>query len=719
MSLRKIYLRLIWCCLFLWPALALGQPFQIRVQTGDTISTVGNNGVVNVNGRVGQVQIVTFTLIYRGTATASLSGTSITGASQFSLTANPDGALQPGQSAQMTVRFLPTSGAKVVADIAINVSESLVTGPPQVSTLFISLVGAAPQFFFYVNDVSGQGNFAPFSSGDHIVFPQTTVNSPSSLLFVAINRGSGSGTVQQIQLTGSDFQLQGLPILPATVEAGQDIRFTIRYLPRQAGQGSGQLRVVADAGEASAILDGTAQVTLFTYELLNPDGSVQGAFAPDATVDLPSPSPGETGLARFRIRNASPVDSTVTSVSVTGTGFQIAEAPPLPFVLPPAASFTFSVSYTSGLTGKLRVNNDTLNFSIVAPALNYSFNANGANLSVAPGGTILLPSAAVGVPVRTDVTITNRGSGAAVLPVLSAISPDGSLRIAAPLTRPVTIGPGASVQVTVEWTPVSSGSVVGTLLLGNVQFSVAGTASSPPSLPVYQFDGASGAQPARSQISVGLSLVSPYALPLSGVLTLGFSSDTAGIDAALQFSTGGRAVTFTIPAGATRAVFANGSTSIRLQTGTVAGTILLTPTFSAGGNDVSPSSPVVLSLQVSPDVPKILDVQSLSSGDNLTITITGYSNTRALDVLDFQFTAAPGIGFSSASFRANVATTSSIYFGNVESYNFGGLFTVSVPFTILARDTDKTIAPAKLIQSVSVSATNDRGKSATFTIDTP
>ena len=87
-------------------------------------------------------------------------------------------------------------------------------------------------------------------------------------------------------------------------------------------------------------------------------------------------------------------------------------------------------------------------------------------------------------------------------------------------------------------------------------------------------------QPAQQQ-TVSLAINAPYPVEVTGTMTLTFAPNAANNadDPAIQFSTGGRSVPFTIPAGQTQAVFR--VPEIAIQTGTTAGTITLT-TYADG-----------------------------------------------------------------------------------------------------------------------------------------
>jgi hypothetical protein len=82
-------------------------------------------------------------------------------------------------------------------------------------------------------------------------------------------------------------------------------------------------------------------------------------------------------------------------------------------------------------------------------------------------------------------------------------------------------------------------------------------------------------------------MAAPQPLVLSGQLTLTFTpnAENPSDDPAVQFVSGGRTVSFTIPANTTRGMFA-GVPDVAFQTGSVAGTITLS-VFMQGMPDSS------------------------------------------------------------------------------------------------------------------------------------
>src|SRR5262249_37173768 len=93
----------------------------------------------------------------------------------------------------------------------------------------------------------------------------------------------------------------------------------------------------------------------------------------------------------------------------------------------------------------------------------------------------------------------------------------------------------------------------------------------PPIGPLSLSGARDTADPAQ-QLPLALSLSGGYPFAVSGTLNMAFASAAAipADDPMVQFSTGGRSVTFTIAANSTTAVFPS---QVMLLTGTIAGTI--------------------------------------------------------------------------------------------------------------------------------------------------
>jgi hypothetical protein len=189
----------------------------------------------------------------------------------------------------------------------------------------------------------------------------------------------------------------------------------------------------------------------------------------------------------------------------------------------------------------------------------------------------------------------------------------------------------------------------------------------------------------------------------------------------VQFSSGGRSINFTVPAGSKQAVFPNGATQVRIQSGTVAGTITLSPTFATaqGGIDLTPATPPVLTLTVPQSAPRVLNaIVSAKSGSSLTLLVTGYATGRSITQMDFQFNAVSGENLGTSKVTIPVESTFNAWYQGSASAAYGSQFTATVPFSLAGQINDtKNIADlASTLQSVSVTLTNRQGVSTAVNV---
>lgn len=219
-----------------------------------------------------------------------------------------------------------------------------------------------------------------------------------------------------------------------------------------------------------------------------------------------------------------------------------------------------------------------------------------------------------------------------------------------------------------------------------------------------------------SQPGVGLTLATPYPVAIAGTLTLSVSG-TPTPDPAVQFSSGGFTASFTIAANSTNAVFANQASQIFLQTGTVASTITLTPSFAtqAGGVSLTPATPLTLQFAIAPAAPVLItSTIATESANSFSLSIVGYSTTRSLTSLSVQFTAASGFTVPTTQLTVDLTQISTAWFGSSAAQPFGGQFSLTVPFNF------QGTVPAgqsliNAISAVSVSLVNSAGGSNTLT----
>ncbi len=219
--------------------------------------------------------------------------------------------------------------------------------------------------------------------------------------------------------------------------------------------------------------------------------------------------------------------------------------------------------------------------------------------------------------------------------------------------------------------------------------------------PVVTFQGPSTSASASQPVLT--FAVNSFPVTTLATLTLTFAASTSPDmdDPSVQFASGGRTHTETVPANSQFSV------SVPVQTGTIAGTITITAALSVNGTDVTPSSLAPVTIQLPPSPPVISSVVLTRNAGTLQVAIVGYSNTRELTQAEFQFTAAPGSKLQTPEVTVSESELFSGWFQNPASDALGSAFLYTEPFTISGSSSD--------ISSMTVTLTNSVGTSAAAT----
>ncbi|MBK7927733.1 MAG: putative Ig domain-containing protein [Bryobacterales bacterium] len=233
-----------------------------------------------------------------------------------------------------------------------------------------------------------------------------------------------------------------------------------------------------------------------------------------------------------------------------------------------------------------------------------------------------------------------------------------------------------------------------------------------PALPSFTLAGPADTVEPGTQPRLSLELAAPYPSALSGAIVITFTPDTVNTpaspadDPALQFANGSRTLRFSIPAGSTAAEF---ESTAAFQTGTVAGTITLTPSFTSGGTALSGASPRLIRILRSAPALRAATVTRTASG--FDVAITGFATPREVTQAVFRFTAASGANLQTTELTIPLSATSATWFSSDSARAFGSQFTYRQPFT-LAGDT-------AAVSSLSVTLSNSVGASQPVTANVP
>jgi Cep192 domain 4 len=560
---------------------------------------------------------------------------------------------------------------------------------PLLVLLAASAAGQQPQFALsYV--LQSDTNAVALGDGGTISFGFTTVNTASQAALSLTNVGTAPGIISSISITtGSAFRLTAVPLLPATVQTGSNLQLLVLYQPTGIRTDSGQMTIgLAGGSQITLNLQGTGTGSNLVYQLAETDPPT--TVAPGGSIQLPDADVGQTSSIVIRVLNAGNASGNVSSVIVAGQGFGLGTVFVLPQTLIPNGSFTFTVNFTptqpGTLKGTLVINSDVITLSGVGlgPRLEFSYTTAGTKITLGASNTsVVFSPVAVTQSAQLSFDVKNTGTTPALISNIGVGQTNSPYSLSGVPALPVSLVPGDDFQFTISFKPTTLGFSNGTIQIDTTTFSLTGSGTQPPSLPAYTIGGVSGDVTPRSQPRVSLTLATPYPVAISGTLTLTVSGNLPA-DPAVQFASGGRTVPFVIPANSTGAVFGASGTQIGFQSGTVAETIVLTPSFAtqAGGIDLTPDTPSVLQLTIQPAAPTLVGISINSqTATGFAIAVTGYTTSRTLTNWIVKFTPAAGFDMPASQFTINIQQIANPWFLGTASQTFGGQFTITVPFS--------------------------------------
>ena len=226
--------------------------------------------------------------------------------------------------------------------------------------------------------------------------------------------------------------------------------------------------------------------------------------------------------------------------------------------------------------------------------------------------------------------------------------------------------------------------------------------------PTVEFTGLTDVVEPAQQPRFQVSLASAYPLAISGEIALAFTPDAVipRDDPAIQFSTGGRTASFTIPANSTAAV-----PEFTIQTGTVAGSIQLTVTLRQGETDITPSPAPSRTIRVNRLPPSVAasGLRVVRSASAFEVQIIAFSTPRQVTQATFRFASARGAALQGAEITLPVESVFTTWYQDASSTQFGSQFRYVQPFTVQG--------DATAITSVTVTLTNAQGSSQPVTVN--
>lgn len=389
----------------------------------------------------------------------SCASASITGAGKDSCTATlssaaPSGGFSVGlasNNAALTVPSSVTVSANATT-VGFTATAAAVT-TSQTVILTASGGGATQGFSLQLKPAVSAPPTTPVStlglSTATVGFGSVALNQPSRRTITLNSTGTAALTISAAKVSGNGFSISGLSF-PTTLNPGASASLTVQFSPTAAGAVTGSIAIASNSSSgstATVALSGTgtsSAIPSLTGLTCNSGSmSVAGTDACTVTLSAAAPSGGVTvNLASNNAAAKIPASVTVPA-NAASAGFSATVA---------AVTSAQSATLTATANSVSKTFVLTLN-----PA-----SSSGGTLSI-NATSISFGNVMVNTPSTQSITLSASGSAVKI----SGATPAGTGFSVTGATFPMTVNPGSSATLNVQFDPTTTGAVSGKLTIAN------------------------------------------------------------------------------------------------------------------------------------------------------------------------------------------------------------------------------------------------------------
>ncbi len=251
----------------------------------------------------------------------------------------------------------------------------------------------------------------------------------------------------QISATNTDSQLFAITSahnLPVTIPSGGTYSVTVSFSPSATGAISGQLAIEAGSTVGSAATvglsgTGTPGIRALACSLLSISGS--GTDACSIQLNATAPSGGLSVQLSSNIGDVTLPSTVTVPANATSAGFN-------------ASIATVSTAQSATLTATIPGAAASLALQLIPNASALKFNAS----------SIAFGSAALNMPITQELIVTSAGN--LPISITSAVLAGANFKLAGG-SIPVTLNPGQSLTLNIEFNPTTLGVSTGQLVLSS------------------------------------------------------------------------------------------------------------------------------------------------------------------------------------------------------------------------------------------------------------
>ena len=427
---------------------------------------------------------------------------------------------------------------------------------------------------------------------------------------------------------------------------------------------------------------------------------VQGSYQAPITVpqySFGTVAAGESRDVQFALINTGTNSTPLTTLTV-GAPFAILYGPSLPQTVPAGGAVNFTVGFAPTQAGAFSstLAADGVSLAIVGTGISAVAIAVGDGIdppaALGAGAAIDFGGLAQGSSASKQVVMSNPTQATLTVQNIAVVNLQGSAFQMQPVSLPISLPPGGSASLEIDFAPTSDGPQQGSLEIDQLAIPLTGVGLDPPfPQPVILVSIPEIAS--SQQGTLQINLASPSQATGTGQVQMSFTPASTGANAdnAMFFlATSSQTVPFSVNVGNTSVEFGSAS-STTFQTGTTAGAILFTVTLGAFTETYS---------LVIPAAPAGVDTSTAQyTSGGLDVEITGFDNTRTASKLTFTFLDASGAALNGGPIDVDATADFQQFFA---TSNEGGMFALHAFFPVLAGNPDR-------VDSVEIQIANSAG----------
>jgi hypothetical protein len=333
------------------------------------------------------------------------------------VTMSPAALVQTSKTtAQFTANVTPVSTAQTVTLTA--------TAGSVTETFVLALTVPVPALSTSVTSIS---------------FGDVTVNTPATKAVTITSTGTAPVVISGAAVAGAGFTMTA-GTYPITLNPGQTTALSVQYDPTAEGAASGQLTITSNAAAGSTVvvaLSGIGEPQLTGLSCVN--ASMGGTGTDLCTVKISGPAlyPG------LRVALSSNNSAVTTSTAA--------------LVQPSASSAQFTLNVTTVSTAQTAILTATAGAVTETFALALTLPVPTLSVSTA---SVAFGNATVNTPIAQSVTLSSIGTAPVTI---SGATVTGAGFNLVPGTFPITLNPGQTSALSVQFDPSAEGAATGQL----------------------------------------------------------------------------------------------------------------------------------------------------------------------------------------------------------------------------------------------------------------